>query len=127
VIIYAPHISEVSHVHGHLIDQIGYHCRDYFLAQWDRFSHFPWGILAHSTHVKGLGTYDAATGVETPRIRVTLATSIPRERCERINLGYLDPATIDPATWADGGQGRALVVARAGEMLYRIAAGALSA
>jgi nickel-dependent lactate racemase len=127
VIIYAPHISEVSHVHGHLIDQIGYHCRDYFLAQWDRFSHFPWGILAHSTHVKGLGTYDAATGVETPRIRVTLATSIPRERCERINLGYLDPAAIDPATWADGGQGRALVVARAGEMLYRIAAGALSA
>ena len=42
---------------------------------------------------KGLGTYDAATGVETPRIRVTLATGIPRERCERINLGYLDPAT----------------------------------
>jgi hypothetical protein len=60
VIIYAPHISEVSYVHGELIDRIGYHCRDYFLAQWDRFSHYPWGILAHSTHVKGLGTYDAA-------------------------------------------------------------------
>ena len=37
VIIYAPHVSEVSHVHGRLIDEIGYHCRDYFLAQWDRF------------------------------------------------------------------------------------------
>jgi len=126
VIIYAPHISEVSHVHGHLIDQIGYHCRDYFLAQWDRFSRYPWGILAHSTHVKGLGTYDAATRVESPRIRVTLATAIPRERCERINLGYLDPATIDPKKWTGGG-GRALVVARAGEMLYRVGAGALPA
>lgn len=121
VIVYAPHITEVSHVHGHLIDQIGYHCRDYFLAQWDRFSHIPWGILAHSTHVKGLGTYDAATGVETPRIRVTLATGIPRERCERINLGYVDPATMDPKMWTGRG-GRDLVVARAGEMLYRIAA-----
>jgi nickel-dependent lactate racemase len=123
VIIYAPHIGEVSHVHGHLIDQIGYHCRDYFLAQWDRFSHYPWGILAHSTHVKGLGTYDAATGIEKPRIQVTLATGIPRERCERINLGYMDPATIDPTTWTGGG-GRELVVPRAGEMLYRIGVGA---
>lgn len=123
VIIYAPHIREVSYVHGELIDQIGYHCRDYFLGQWERFSHYPWGILAHSTHVKGLGTYDPATGVEHTRIRVTLATSIPRERCERINLGYLDPATIDPHTWSGAGAS-ALVVHRAGEMLYRMAAGA---
>jgi nickel-dependent lactate racemase len=126
VIIYAPHIREVSHVHGHLIDQIGYHCRDYFLAQWDRFSQYPWGILAHSTHVKGLGTYDPATAIEKPRIRVTLATAIPPERCKRINLGYRDPATIDPKTWTGGG-GRELVVARAGEMLYRVAVGALPA
>jgi hypothetical protein len=31
------------------------------------------------------------TGIEYPRIQVTLATRIPRERCERLNLGYLDP------------------------------------
>ena len=55
VVIYAPHVTEVSHVHGKLIDEIGYHCRDYFLEQWDRFGHYPGGILAHSTHVKGLG------------------------------------------------------------------------
>ena len=117
VVIYAPHVTEVSYVHGNLLDEVGYHCRDYFLAQWDRFRDYPGGILAHSTHVKGLGTYDAASGVETPRIRVTLATGIPRERCERINLGYLDPATIDPARWRD--KPGTLVVARAGEMLYR--------
>ena len=118
VVIYAPHVTEVSYVHGKLLDEVGYHCRDYFLAQWDRFKDYPGGILAHSTHVKGLGTFDAACALETPRIRVTLATGIPRERCERINLGYLDPATVDPAAWQ--GHPGWLVVPRAGEMLYRI-------
>ena len=117
VIIYAPHVREVSRVHGQLIEEIGYHCRDYFLAQWDRFRGYPGGILAHSTHVKGLGTYDAARGVESPRIRVTLATGIARDRCERINLGYRDPGAIDPGAWKGEG-GRTLVVPRAGEMLY---------
>jgi nickel-dependent lactate racemase len=118
VVIFAPHVTEVSYVHGKLLDEVGYHCRDYFLGQWERFKQYPGGILAHSTHVRGLGTYDAACGLETPRIRVTLATGIPRERCERINLGYLDPATVNPADW----QGHAgwLVVPRAGEMLYRV-------
>ena len=106
VIIYAPHITEVSYTHGKLIDQIGYHCRDYFLKQWDKFKDYPGGVLAHSTHVKGLGTYDAATGVETPRIHVTLATGIPEERCQRINLGYLDPETINLDEWQGREDGR---------------------
>jgi lactate racemase len=117
VVIYAPHVTEVSYVHGKLLDEVGYHCRDYFLGQWERFKHYPGGILAHSTHVKGLGTFDASCGLETPRIRVTLATGIPRERCERINLGYMDPATVNPAEWQRPG---CLVVPRAGEMLYRV-------
>jgi nickel-dependent lactate racemase len=118
VVIYAPHVTEVSYVHGKLLDEVGYHCRDYFLGQWERFKHYPGGILAHSTHVKGLGTFDASCALETPRIRVTLATGIPRERCERINLGYADPATVDPAQW--NGRADWLVVPRAGEMLYRV-------
>ena len=118
VVIYAPHVTEVSYVHGKLLDEIGYHCRDYFTQQWERFKHYPGGILAHSTHIRGLGAYDASCGLETPRIRVTLATGIPRERCERINLGYLDPATINPDDWK--GQPGWLVVPRAGEMLYRV-------
>jgi nickel-dependent lactate racemase len=118
VVIYAPHVREVSSVHGRLIEEVGYHCRDYFVEQWDRFKGYPGGVLAHSTHLKGKGSYDARSGVETPRIRVTLATAIPRERCERINLGYLDPATVDPAAFqAEPGT---LVVARAGQMLYRV-------
>jgi nickel-dependent lactate racemase len=120
IVIYAPHVSEVSYTHGRILDEIGYHCRDYFVAQWDRFKHYPGGILAHSTHVKGLGTFDAASGVEAPRIEVTLATSIPRERCERVNLNYLDPATAHPDRVRDEWGGRSLVVPRAGEMLYRV-------
>ncbi|MGH9939955.1 MAG: lactate racemase domain-containing protein, partial [Blastocatellia bacterium] len=95
VIIYAPHIDEISYTHGRVLDEIGYHVRDYFVKQWDRFKHHPWGVIAHSTHLRGVGGYDAETGVETPRIKVTLATKIPRARCEQVNLGYLDPATIN--------------------------------
>ncbi|MGH9591644.1 MAG: lactate racemase domain-containing protein, partial [Bryobacteraceae bacterium] len=121
VVIYAPHIREVSYVHGRLIEEIGYHCRDYFLAQWERFRGYPGGILAHSTHVKGQGAYDAAAGVETPRIRVTLATGIPEDRCQRINLGYLDPARVNLDEWK--ARPDWLVVSRAGEMLYRVGKG----
>lgn len=120
VIIYAPHIDEISYTHGKVLDEIGYHVRDYFLKQWDRFKHYPWGVLAHSTHLKGLGSFDPATGVETPRVRVILATGIPRQRCEKINLGYLDPASIDLKDWEGREAEGILVVPRAGEMLYRI-------
>jgi nickel-dependent lactate racemase len=120
VVIFAPHITEVSYTHGAIIDEVGYHCIDYFLKQWPRFAHYPGGVLAHSTHVKGLGRYDAASGVESPRIQVTLATGIPASRCRHINLGYLDPATVHVQDWA-GREGEGLlVVPRAGEMLYRL-------
>ena len=120
VVIYAPHVSEVSYTHGRLIDEIGYHCRDYFLKQWDKFKDYPGCVLAHSTQVKGLGAYDLATGIETSRIRVSLSTGIPARRCRRINLGYLDPGTVDLKDWEDRESEGILLVERAGEMLYRI-------
>jgi nickel-dependent lactate racemase len=120
VVIYAPHITEISYTHGQVIDQVGYHVRDYFVKQWDQFKEYPWGVLAHSTHLRGIGTYNAETGQEHPRIQVTLATGIPRERCERVNLGYLDPKTVDMGEW-QGREGEGiLVVPKAGELLYRI-------
>ncbi len=119
VIIYAPHITEVSYTHGQLIDAVGYHVRDYFLKQWHRFQDVPGTILAHSTHVKGMGTFDATSAIESPRISVTLATSIPEERCRRINLGYADYREIDPAAWKGREQEGMLFVPHAGEILYR--------
>ena len=118
LIIYAPHIHEISVVHGKLIEELGYHCRDYFLGQWDRFQHYPWGIIAHSTHVRGIGTYE--NGVEKCRARVTLATGIPKEICEKINMGYRDPASINPANYADREEEGILHVPKAGEMLYQL-------
>jgi len=119
LIIYAPHIGHVSQVHGKHIERIGYHVRDYFLKQWDRFTNEPWGVLAHSTHVRGVGTFDGQ--VERPRIQVTLATGIDPETCARIGLGYRDPATIDPTTWSSDPDLDCLVVKHAGEILHRLA------
>lgn len=118
LIVYAPHIAKISAVHGVLIERIGYHVRDYFVKQWDRFKDEPWGILAHSTHVRGVGAYE--NGVETPRVRVTLATAIPADVCRKINLGYRDPATIDVASYRGREDEGVLYVPEAGEMLYRL-------
>jgi len=118
LIIYAPHIQEVCVSHGETIRKVGYHCRDYFLKHWERFKDFPWGVLAHCTHVYGVGTYE--NGVETPRIRVTLATGISEEVCRQINLGYRDWRSIKMETFQDREGEGVLLVPKAGEMLYRL-------
>jgi nickel-dependent lactate racemase len=118
LIIYAPHITEISVTHGSVLEQVGYHTRDYFLKQWDTFKGFPWGVLAHSTHVRGIGTYEG--GIERPRIRVTLATGIPQATCRRINLGYRDPASIDVSWWEGHEADGRLYVPKAGEQLYKL-------
>jgi lactate racemase len=117
VVLHAPHITEMAAMHPALMD-IGYHCRDYFLADWERYRHYPRGDLAHSTHLFGAGTYDPVHG-ERERVHVTLATGIPEAVVRRANLAYLDPAGIDLEDWqADP---LALVVPDAGEVLYRLA------
>ena len=118
LIIYAPHIREVSLTHGREIRRIGYHCRDYFVKQWDKFKDVPWGTIAHSTHVRGLGTFE--DGVEKCRVKVTLATGIPESVCREINLGYRDPATINPPDFANREDEGILHVPKAGEMLYHL-------
>lgn len=120
LIIYAPHLREISVTHGALIERVGYHVRDYFTKQWDRFCDLPWGVLAHSTHVRGAGTYE--NGIERPRIQVTLASQIPPETCARINLGYRDPAEIDVESFANREHEGVLLVRKAGEYLYRLQA-----
>ena len=118
LIIYAPHMHEVSVTHGKLIKEVGYHCRDYFTKQWDRFKHYPWGVLAHSTHVRGGGTFE--NGVEKCRVQVTLASRIPEKVCREINLGYRDPDSIDIEAFANREDEGILLVRKAGEQLYRL-------
>ncbi|MFC0627727.1 lactate racemase domain-containing protein [Kribbella deserti] len=116
VILYAPHVTEIAAMHPE-IEQIGYHCRDYFLAQWDQFKSVHWGVLAHSTHLRGAGTYSATEG-ERCRVQVTLATSIPEHIVRGANLGYLDPVTFDLQAYESDPD--TFVVPNAGETLYRL-------
>jgi nickel-dependent lactate racemase len=118
LVIYAPHLREISVTHGAIIESIGYHVRDYFLKQMTRFARIPKGVLAHSTHVKGVGTFEE--GVERPRINVILATGIPERTCRAINLGYRDPATIRPEEWMNREAEGLLHVPKAGEILFRL-------
>ncbi|MCM8804051.1 MAG: hypothetical protein NC833_02205, partial [Candidatus Omnitrophica bacterium] len=115
LIIYAPHVKEISYTHGKYLLEVGYHTRDYFLKQWNKFKELPGCILAHSTHVKGIGTY--IEGIEKPRIEVILATSIPENICKKINLGYIDYKKIKIEDYEE--KEGILVVKNAGEVLYR--------
>jgi nickel-dependent lactate racemase len=120
VVIYAPHLDVVSHVHGKYIYEIGYHILPYFLNDWERFKHIPLGVLAHSTHLRGSGVIE--NGIEKPNVRVTLASKIPAEDCARLNLGYLDPSKINLDEWKDRENESVLYVPKAGEILYRLKA-----
>lgn len=119
VIIYAPHITEASYTHKKYIGQIGYHCCEYFLKQWDRFRGIPLGVIAHSTHLRGQGTYDAVSGVEKLRIKVTLATGISEERCRRLALEYMNPTSIHFEEWENRESEGIKLVPHAGEILFR--------
>ncbi|MEW6086532.1 MAG: lactate racemase domain-containing protein [Chloroflexota bacterium] len=118
VVIYAPYLDVVSHVHGKYIYEVGYHILDYFLANWERFKHIPLGVLAHSTHLRGSGVMD--NGIEKPNVRVTLASKISAEDCATLNLGYLDPAKVNIAEWQHREDEGILYVPKAGEILYRL-------
>jgi nickel-dependent lactate racemase len=117
VIIYAPHLETISHVHGKYIQEIGYHILPYFLSDWEHFKHVPLGVLAHSTHLRGSGVME--NGIEKPNVKVTLASRIPAEECAGLNLGYLDPASIDIEEWQGHESEGILYVPKAGEILYR--------
>jgi nickel-dependent lactate racemase len=121
LIIYTPHITEISYTHGKFLDRIGYHTRDYFLGRLDKFAGIPRAVIAHSTHVKGIGTY--INGVEKPRINVVLATGISKQRCKKVNLGYMNPDSIDISDYEHREDEGILVVRQAGEILHRLSSG----
>ena len=118
IVVYAPHLNTISHVHGKYIYEAGYHVRDYYLKQWDRFQHIPLGVLAHGTHLRGSGTFE--NGKEQARIQVTLASQISETDCRMLNLGYLNPNDVRLDEWQGRENEGILFVPKAGEMLYRL-------
>jgi nickel-dependent lactate racemase len=118
IIVFGPHVHEISRTFGDQIKAIGYHCRAYFTEQWPLFRDVPRGVLGHSTHLRGAGTFDEVNG-ERCRFTVTLATGINEATTRALSLNYLDPALVDiDAYQADPGT---FVVPDAGEQLYRLA------
>lgn len=117
LIIYAPHIREFSSTWGEYLERIGYHTRDYLLEHIDELSDVPRGVLAHSCHVRGTGTME--NGVEKPRIDVVLASSIPKEQTEAMNLSYLDPQFVDVDSYRNREEEGILFVDHAGEVLHK--------
>ena len=83
----------------------------------------PRGDIAHSPHVKGIGTYIA--GVEKPRVNVVLATGISEERCRKVNLGYMDSDRVNVGDYENREDEGVLVVHHAGEVLHRLADGTI--
>jgi nickel-dependent lactate racemase len=123
LIIYAPHITEISRTWGSYMEKIGYHVRDYFLSRPGQFTDIPRGVLAHSTHVRGIGTVE--NGIEKPRIEVVLASAIPPGMCGKISLGYLDPSTVNPDDYRNREAEGILFVENAGEILHRLRSGSI--
>ncbi|MGI8870404.1 MAG: lactate racemase domain-containing protein [Mycobacteriales bacterium] len=117
VVIYQPSIDQISVSHGEEIAKIGYHCRDYFLAEPARMAGVHRSVVAHSTHVRGDGSYDDDHG-ERCRIAVILATGISEAETRSVALDYRDPASIDIEEWTRDPD--TLVVPDAGEVLFRL-------
>jgi nickel-dependent lactate racemase len=119
LVIYAPHITSLSYTHGHILEEIGYHVRDYYLQNMEQYKEYPRAVLAVSTLIKGQGTYQ--NGIERPRIKVILATGIPPEVCEKVGLGYINPESINLSEYENKEDEGILLVPKAGETLYRLA------
>ncbi len=100
------------------MDKIGYHVVEYFLEQPEKCQGIPRGVVAHSTHVRGIGTMEE--GVEKPRIEVILASSLSEEECRKINLGYMDYRSIDIDDYKNRESEGILFVDHAGEVLHRV-------
>ena len=119
LIIYAPHMHEISVTHGH-----AHRARSATTAATTSpssgtgSSTTRGASLAHSTHVRGGGTFE--NGVEKLPRAGHARFADPAGGLRAINLGYRDPATIDVESFANREDEGVLLVRKAGEQLYRL-------
>jgi nickel-dependent lactate racemase len=119
LIIYAPHLTQISETHGRLIEKYGYapleQVREMVEASDELRANLC--IAAHLAHVSFAGHRDALGNIG-PRYRITMATGIDEATCRKVNLGYLDHRTFDVKQYA--GDPDTLVVEDAGRDLYLV-------
>lgn len=119
LIIYAPHLSQISATHGRLIEKYGYAPLEQVreMVEWSDELRANLCVAAHLAHVSYGSALDA-DGRVVPRYRITLASAVPEEACRRVNLGYLDYRTFDRASYAADPD--TFVVEDAGRDLYLV-------
>jgi hypothetical protein len=74
-------------------------------------------VAAHLAHVAYAGRTDENGDFQT-RYRITLASQVDRETCERVNLGYLDHRSFRMSDYESDPD--TLVVERDGRDLYLV-------
>lgn len=119
LIIYAPHLREISVTHGHLIEKYGYapleHVRDMVAGSDELRANLC--VAAHLAHVS-YGSSRAPDGAVIPRFRISLASAVPEDVCRRVKLSYVDWRTF--AVDAHRMDAGTLVVENAGRDLYLV-------
>jgi len=119
LIIYAPHLNQLSATHGRLIEKYGYapleQVREMVAGSDELRANLC--VAAHLAHVSYGSTRNAA-GQPIPRFRITLASAVSEEACRKVNLGYLDHRTFDRAAYETDPD--TLIVEDAGRDLYLV-------
>ncbi len=119
LIIYAPHLTQLSATHGRLIEKYGYAPLEQVREMVEGSDELRANlcVAAHLAHVS-YGSARNAAGQLTSRYRITLASAVSEAACRRVNLGFLDYKNFrvedyqsDPDT---------LVVEDAGRDLYLV-------
>jgi len=119
LIIYAPHLSTISDVHGALIERYGYApletIRD--LVEQSEELRKNLCVAAHLAHVSFAGRR-TPQGAIVPRYSIVLASNVDSATCQRVNLGYANPASFCTSDYADDPD--TLIVEEAGRDLYLV-------
>jgi predicted MPP superfamily phosphohydrolase len=119
LIIYAPHLTQLSATHGRLIEKYGYAPLEQVREMVEGSDELRANlcVAAHLAHVS-YGSARNAAGQLTPRYRIVLASAVSEAACRRVNLGFLNHQDFrledyqsDPDT---------LVVENAGRDLYLV-------
>lgn len=124
LIIYAPHLQQISATHGRLIEKYGYapleQVREMVESSDELRANL--AVAAHLAHVS-YGSAPRADGTIGPRYRITMASGLDEPTCRRVNLGYLDWRSFrvedyasDPDTFIVEDAGRDLYLAEATEI-----------
>ena len=119
LIIYAPHLNNISATHGRLIEKYGYAPLETVreMVEYSDELRANLCVAAHLAHVSYGSTLNKQ-GQITPRYRITLASGVSEEVCRRVNLGYLDYRTLRREDYENNPS--TFVVENAGRDLYLV-------